>query len=107
MDVSYSQDLLEFVHERLMMAGVLISSRFGAFVVVRFVSSAPLSMVQRDGKSLEVLLALKNKKILEELTRFRVCGVSWPSSGGVFDDSISHRSFMENLRRRSWRHTQT
>ena len=25
------------------------------------------------GKSLEVLLALKNKKILEELTRFRVC----------------------------------
>lgn len=27
----------------------------------------------QQGKSLEVLLATKNKKILEELTRFRVC----------------------------------
>lgn len=26
------------------------------------------------GKSLEVLLASKNKRILEELTKFRVCG---------------------------------
>lgn len=27
----------------------------------------------QQGKSLEVLLATKNKRILEELTRFRVC----------------------------------
>ena len=27
----------------------------------------------RTGKSLEVLLATKNKRILEELTKFRVC----------------------------------
>ena len=35
-----------------------------------------------QGKSLEALLATKNKRILEELTKFRVCPVLVPISLG-------------------------